>query len=74
MTDAADPIPRLNAALSGRYTIERQLGEGDMAQVHRAEDVKHERHVALKVLRPELAAVIGVDMRPGLSPAGGTTR
>ncbi|HSG48030.1 MAG TPA: protein kinase [Longimicrobiales bacterium] len=58
MTD----IPsRLTAALTGRYRIERQLGEGGMATVYLAEDLKHERSVALKVLRPELAAVIGAD-------------
>ena len=52
---------RLNAALSGRYTIERELGEGGMATVYLARDVKHNRDVALKVLRPELAAVIGAE-------------
>ena len=47
-----DPITRLNAALEGRYRIERELGEGGMATVYLAEDLKHERKVALKVLRP----------------------
>jgi len=56
-----DTIDRLNEALSGRYTIERQLGEGGMATVYLAEDVKHHRQVALKVLKPELAAVVGAD-------------
>ena len=56
-----DPIPRLNAALSGRYTIERQLGEGGMATVYLARDEKHNRKVALKVLKPELAAVVGAE-------------
>jgi hypothetical protein len=50
---------RLNAALAHRYRIERKLGEGGMASVYLAEDVKHERKVAVKILRPELAAVIG---------------
>ncbi len=56
-----DTIDHLNEALSGRYTIERQLGEGGMATVYLAEDVKHHRKVALKVLKPELAAVVGAD-------------
>ena len=57
MTD--DIIERLNAALSGRYRIERPIGVGGMATVYLAEDLKHERQVALKVLKPELAAVVG---------------
>ena len=44
-----DPITRLNAALEGRYAIERELGEGGMATVYLAEDIKHNRKVALKV-------------------------
>ena len=54
-----DPIARLNAALEGRYRIESELGEGGMARVYLADDVRHERKVALKVLRPELAAALG---------------
>jgi serine/threonine-protein kinase len=54
-------IDRLNAALAGCYTIERELGEGGMATVYLARDLKHDRDVALKVLRPELAAVIGAE-------------
>ena len=57
----SDSIARLNAALEGRYTIESELGEGGMATVYLAEDLKHERKVALKVLRPELAAVVGAE-------------
>jgi len=60
MTDV-DPITRLNAALEGRYHIERELGEGGMATVYLADDLRHERKVALKVLKPELAAVVGAD-------------
>ena len=52
---------RLNAALEGRYTVERELGSGGMATVYLAEDIKHERKVALKILKPELAAVIGAE-------------
>jgi serine/threonine-protein kinase len=49
----------LNRALEGKYRIERELGEGGMASVYLAEDIKHARKVAMKVLKPELAAVIG---------------
>ncbi len=52
---------RLSAALADRYAIERELGAGGMATVYLAQDLKHERQVALKVLRPELAAAIGPD-------------
>ena len=57
----SDPVARLNAALEGRYAIERELGEGGMATVYLADDLKHERKVALKVLKPELAAVVGAE-------------
>ena len=46
----SDPITRLNAALEGRYRIESELGEGGMATVYLAEDIKHGRKVALKVV------------------------
>jgi eukaryotic-like serine/threonine-protein kinase len=52
-------LERLAAALADRYRIERELGAGGMATVYLAEDLKHDRKVALKVLKPELAAVIG---------------
>lgn len=52
-------LDRLKAALADRYTIERELGQGGMAIVYLAQDVKHERQVALKVLRLELAAALG---------------
>jgi serine/threonine-protein kinase len=54
-------IGRLTAALSDRYRIERELGAGGMATVYLAQDFKHDRKVAIKVLRPELAAVIGAE-------------
>jgi hypothetical protein len=50
---------RLSTALAGRYRIERHLGEGGMASVYLAEDLKHDREVALKLLKPELAPVLG---------------
>ena len=59
--NSPDPITRLNAALQGRYAIERELGEGGMATVYLAKDLKHNRNVALKVLKPELAAIIGAE-------------
>jgi serine/threonine-protein kinase len=52
---------RLRAALADRYTVERELGQGGMATVYLAHDLRHGRPVALKVLRPELAAVIGAE-------------
>ena len=53
--------PRLAAALADRYRLERELGQGGMATVWLAEDLKHDRKVALKVLKPELAAVLGAE-------------
>src|SRR5438067_8709151 len=54
-----DPLARLQAALADRYTIERELGRGGMATVYLAQDRKHHRQVAIKVLKPELAAALG---------------
>ena len=55
---------RLAAALADRYRLERELGQGGMATVYLAEDLKHHRQVAVKVLRPELAAALGADRFP----------
>jgi serine/threonine-protein kinase len=55
----ADPLASLQAALAGRYTIERELGRGGMATVYLAQDLKHHRRVAIKVLQSELAAALG---------------
>ena len=57
----SDPYPRLVASLSDRYRLERELGAGGMATVYLAQDLRHNRRVAVKVLRPELAAVIGAE-------------
>src|ERR1043166_777363 len=51
----------LSAALGERYRVERELGAGGMATVYLARDVRHERNVAIKGLRPELPAVIGAE-------------
>jgi eukaryotic-like serine/threonine-protein kinase len=54
-------LERLRASLADRYRLERQLGQGGMATVYLAQDLKHDRQVAIKVLRPELAAVLGAE-------------
>src|SRR3954453_18626292 len=56
---ASDPFAELNAALAGNYVVDRELGRGGMALVYLARDVKHERFVALKTLRPEIAMALG---------------
>ena len=57
----SDHAERLRAALAGCYDVARELGAGGMATVYLAQDLKHDRKVAIKVLRPELAAVIGAE-------------
>src|SRR5687768_13707675 len=52
---------RVAAAVADRYRIERELGQGGMATVYLAHDLKHDRRVAIKVLKPELAAVLGAE-------------
>jgi eukaryotic-like serine/threonine-protein kinase len=64
MNPSTTPLERLHAlreALADRYRIERELGAGGMATVYLAHDLKHDRSVALKVLKPELAAVLGAE-------------
>src|SRR4026209_2467209 len=56
-----EPRSRLAAALADRYRIERELGQGGMATVYLAQDLRHHRQVAIKLMRPELAAVIGAE-------------
>jgi serine/threonine-protein kinase len=57
----SDLLERLQSALADRYTIERELGRGGMAVVYLAHDLRHDRSVALKVLRPELAVTLGAE-------------
>ena len=52
-------LEELKAALKGKYEIERELGHGGMATVYLAQDVERQREVAVKVLRPDLAAALG---------------
>ena len=56
-----EPPELLRASLAGRYDIERELGEGGMATVYLAEDVRHGRKVAIKVIRPEVGSSIGIE-------------
>jgi serine/threonine-protein kinase len=57
----SDALGRLTAALADRYRLEREVGHGGMATVYLAQDVRHDRRVAVKVLRPELAAMLGAE-------------
>ena len=54
-------LDRLTTALSDRYRIERELGKGGMATVYLGEDLRHQRRVAVKVLRPDLSAIVGAE-------------
>jgi serine/threonine protein kinase len=56
-----EALAQLNASLAGRYTVDREIGRGGMATVYLARDIRHARNVALKVLNPELGAVLGVE-------------
>jgi serine/threonine-protein kinase len=57
----SDPIEQIRSALAERYAVEQEIGSGGMATVYLAEDLKHHRKVAVKMQRPELAAVIGAE-------------
>ena len=70
LSTMSDMVERLNAALEGRYAIERELGQGGMATVYLADDIKHNRKVALKVMRPELAAIVGPRPPPSAGNGG----
>ncbi len=56
-----DELDRLRSALSDHYVIDREIGHGGMATVYLAQDLKHDRHVAIKVLRPDLASMLGAE-------------
>ena len=57
-----DTVERLTAALADKYEVVRELGRGGMSIVYLAHERKHHRSVAIKVLRPELAAVVGAEV------------
>src|SRR6185503_7659802 len=57
----SDTLDRLQAAVGAHYRVQRELGAGGMATVYLARDLKHDRDVAIKVLKPELGAVLGAD-------------
>ena len=54
-------LEQIQAALFDRYRVDRQIGAGGMATVYLAHDLKHDRHLALKILNDELAASVGAD-------------
>lgn len=61
MIDPTERMQRLATALDGRYRIEREIGSGGMATVYAAHDLRHDREVAIKVLRPEVASFVGAE-------------
>jgi len=61
VTTTSPQLEQLTSAFAGRYRVERELGAGGMATVYLAADVKHDRRVAIKILKPELAAVLGAE-------------
>src|SRR5687768_7855353 len=56
-----DPLAQLQTSLAERYRVDRQIGVGGMATVYLARDLRHDRNVALKLLKPELGAILGAD-------------
>ena len=72
--DLALPIERLRSALTDAYSIDRELGRGGMATVYLAQDCKHDRIVALKVLHPDLAASLGTGPLSPRDQARGSTQ
>jgi serine/threonine protein kinase len=56
-----EPFDRLKSALADRYTVERKIGEGGMADVYLTHDVRHNRKVAIKVMHRDLAELVGVE-------------
>src|SRR5512146_3531841 len=54
-------LTRLQSALADRYRLDSEIGAGGMATVYLAHDLRHDRNVALKVLKPDLGAVLGVE-------------
>lgn len=61
MSNEAGVVSKLTLGLADRYRIEREIGAGGMATVYLARDIRHNRNVALKVLNPELGAVLGAE-------------
>ena len=59
LEDLGDPLAGLKTALADRYRFDRELGRGGMATVFLAEDLKHHRAVAIKILKPEVAIAVG---------------
>ena len=57
----SDEATRISSAVADKYAIDREIGRGGMATVYLAHDIRHNRNVALKVLNPELGAVLGVE-------------
>ena len=70
MPSAGDVRERLNEALADRYRVEREIGSGGMATVYLAHDLRHNRKVAVKVMDPAIALVLGADRVSASTAAG----